>query len=27
MKKEYMLSRGEETQTKESARVPKVEEP
>jgi hypothetical protein len=27
MKKEYLLSRGEETHTKKSARVPKVEEP
>jgi hypothetical protein len=27
MKKEYLLSRGEETHTKVSARVPKVEEP
>jgi hypothetical protein len=27
MKKEYPLSRGEETDTKKSARVPKVEEP
>jgi hypothetical protein len=27
MKKEYLLSRGEETHTKKSAGVPKVEEP
>jgi hypothetical protein len=27
MKKKYLLSRGEETHIKESARVPKVEEP
>jgi hypothetical protein len=27
MKNEYLLSRGEKTHTKKSARVPKVEEP
>jgi hypothetical protein len=27
MKKEYLLSQGEETHTKKCARVPKVEEP
>jgi hypothetical protein len=27
MKKKYLLSRGEETHTNKSARVPKVEEP